>query len=307
MPITPTYPGVYIEEIPSGVRTITGVATSVAAFIDYFKKGSVNKAVQIFNMGDFDREFGGLDSKSEASYGIWQFFLNGGTEAWVVRVVSNAAAKATVQIDNNVAGAVTALTVTAISEGTWGNNLRVKVDSNTPGVGEFNLTISEYATLSASIPLGQEVFRNLSMNSSLTNFVQKVVNDPYTGSKLVQVTATGNDAPLANGTLSGSHGSNPTIPASPEITVTIANGTTTLPTPTVAVPLAIAAGAQPLTAIAPVLEAAIRATAPAIPAFAGATVATQHRNTDRILRGEKAGGARPLGDLVRLLAAGPGT
>jgi len=34
MPVKPTYPGVYIEEIPSGVRTITGVATSVAAFVD---------------------------------------------------------------------------------------------------------------------------------------------------------------------------------------------------------------------------------------------------------------------------------
>ena len=34
MPVTPTYPGVYIEELPSGVRTITGVATSIAACLD---------------------------------------------------------------------------------------------------------------------------------------------------------------------------------------------------------------------------------------------------------------------------------
>ena len=33
MPTTLTYPGVYFEEIPSGVRTIAGVATSIAAFI----------------------------------------------------------------------------------------------------------------------------------------------------------------------------------------------------------------------------------------------------------------------------------
>ena len=36
MPIAPTFPGVYIEEVSSGVRTITGVATSVAAFVDFF-------------------------------------------------------------------------------------------------------------------------------------------------------------------------------------------------------------------------------------------------------------------------------
>jgi len=29
MPVALSYPGVYIEEIPSGVRTITGVATSI--------------------------------------------------------------------------------------------------------------------------------------------------------------------------------------------------------------------------------------------------------------------------------------
>ena len=39
MPVTPTYPGVYIEEIPSGVRTITGVATSITAFIGRARRG----------------------------------------------------------------------------------------------------------------------------------------------------------------------------------------------------------------------------------------------------------------------------
>ena len=37
MPVKPTYPGVYIEEIPSGVRSIIGVSTSVAAFVDRFE------------------------------------------------------------------------------------------------------------------------------------------------------------------------------------------------------------------------------------------------------------------------------
>src|SRR5215207_6022947 len=104
MPTTPTYPGVYIEEIPSGVRTISGVATSIAAFVDFFARGPMNQAVRIFNMGDFEREFGGLDARSEASYGIQQFFLNGGGEACVVRVASsdnqNALAKATAVVRN---------------------------------------------------------------------------------------------------------------------------------------------------------------------------------------------------------------
>ena len=54
--------------------------------MDYFAHGPMNQAVRILNMGDFEREFGGLHDRSEASYGIYQFFLNGGGEAWVVRV-----------------------------------------------------------------------------------------------------------------------------------------------------------------------------------------------------------------------------
>src|SRR5207342_2908149 len=80
-----TYPGVYIQEIPSGVHTITSVATSITAFIDFFKEGPMNQAVEIFGMTDFQRVFGGLDDRSEASYAIAQFFLNGGSTALVIR------------------------------------------------------------------------------------------------------------------------------------------------------------------------------------------------------------------------------
>ena len=61
MPVTPTYPGVYIEEIPSGVRTISGVSTSITAFVGYTSRGLDNRATRIFSFADFEREFGGLD------------------------------------------------------------------------------------------------------------------------------------------------------------------------------------------------------------------------------------------------------
>ena len=86
MSTTPTYPGVYIQEVPSGVRTMTGVSTSVAAFVDRFSRGPMETPVRVFSMSDFERDFGGLAGPSAASDGIRQFFLNGGSEAWVVRV-----------------------------------------------------------------------------------------------------------------------------------------------------------------------------------------------------------------------------
>jgi phage tail sheath protein FI len=64
MPATLTYPGVYIEEIPSGVRTITGVATSIAAFIGWAPKGPTDRAVLVLSWADYDRQFGGLDSQA---------------------------------------------------------------------------------------------------------------------------------------------------------------------------------------------------------------------------------------------------
>ena len=94
-----SYPGVYVQEVPSGVRTIAPVSTSISAFIDFFREGPMNEAVEIDGKAGFDRVFGGLDSRSEASYAIDQFFTNGGTKACVVRVASGepAAASATVR------------------------------------------------------------------------------------------------------------------------------------------------------------------------------------------------------------------
>jgi phage tail sheath protein FI len=86
MPVTPTYPGVYIEEIPSGVRTITGVATSITAFIGRALRGPVNEAVTINSFADFERRFGGLWVDSTMSYAVRDFYLNGGSQAIIVRL-----------------------------------------------------------------------------------------------------------------------------------------------------------------------------------------------------------------------------
>jgi uncharacterized protein len=86
MPVTPTYPGVYIQEAPSGVRTIIGVATSITAFIGRAQRGPVNEARSINNYGDFERIFGGLWQKSSLGFAVRDFYLNGGSQAIIVRL-----------------------------------------------------------------------------------------------------------------------------------------------------------------------------------------------------------------------------
>lgn len=95
MPVTPTYPGIYIEELASSARTITAAPTSIAVFVGYthpFKTRVFEQAIQIFNFSEYEREFGGLYTsnyfESDVAYAVNQFFLNGGSIAYVVGIPS---------------------------------------------------------------------------------------------------------------------------------------------------------------------------------------------------------------------------
>ena len=189
MAITPTYPGVYIEEIPSGVRTITGVSTSVTAFVGYTQRGPTDKATQIFSMSDYERNFGDLDKDSEVSYAIRQFFQNGGGEAWIVRVAKNAK-KASISLRNNVVAAgIEVLKAEAISEGNWGNNVRLTVDWDTDNPDSlFNLSVAEYVEQNGKFKVARtEKLINLTMNSQASNYAVDVVK---AGSDLIRLTRT---------------------------------------------------------------------------------------------------------------------
>src|SRR5271163_585388 len=142
MAVTPTYPGVYIQELPSAVHPITGVATSIGAFVRYTARGIDNRAEHIYSFSDYERLFGGLASNSELSYAVQQFFANGGTQAWVVRTPATAegALAATVVFPP-------ALTFSALGSGSWANGeLLIDVDYNgvdqTTDATAFNLTIT---------------------------------------------------------------------------------------------------------------------------------------------------------------------
>ncbi|HEU4560205.1 MAG TPA: phage tail sheath C-terminal domain-containing protein [Longimicrobium sp.] len=172
MPSTLTYPGVYIEEIPSGVRTISGVATSITAFVGAAARGPVDRAVRIFNFGDYERIFGGLSAKSEMSYAVRQFYTNGGGEAWVIRVVGNATAASTIL----AAGVVDVLRLTAVDEGEAGRSIRVRVDHDAaiPG-SNFNLTVEFPGTNPSESRT--ETYPNVSMNSGDPRYVVTLLQD----------------------------------------------------------------------------------------------------------------------------------
>ena len=130
MAISPTYPGVYLQELTSSVHTITGVPTSVAAFVGAAPRGPVTGPVQIGSFADYQRMFGGLSADSPMSYAVYQFYNNGGSDAVVVRITSAGNAAATINITPQEDDAANKITLTAASPGTWGNGLRVRIDDN---------------------------------------------------------------------------------------------------------------------------------------------------------------------------------
>jgi len=194
MPAALTYPGVYIEEIPSGVRTITGVATSITAFVGYTLKGDLNRAVRIQNFGDFERQYGGLDRDSLVSYAIQQFFLNGGSDAYVVRVSKGGKiAEVTLKDYSNIS----VLRAMAINPGAWGNDIGLDVDYDTRNPeSEFNLIVTRYETSNnKQVPAEIERHINLSMDSSSPTYAVDVVNASSRLIRLERKSGLGYDKP----------------------------------------------------------------------------------------------------------------
>ncbi len=156
MPVATSYPGVYVQEIPSGVRTITGVATSITAFIGRALRGPIDQAVILNSFGDFEATFGGLWNDNALGFSVRDFFLNGGSQAVVVRLYNRDTTKP--GTESPAVLMVGALSFSAASPGTWGVGLRVTVDTDNItdataqqlGVSSksavFNLTVADTAT-----------------------------------------------------------------------------------------------------------------------------------------------------------------
>ena len=177
MPVLPTFPGVYIEEVSSGVRTISGVPTSITAFIGRANRGLVNEAKVINSYAEYERYFGGLDLNSSMSYSVQDYFLNGGSQAIIVRLYHPETGGGALPSKSSFT--VSTVELEACSEGSWGGSLRAEVDLNVSddvatdlGLVQtdlFNLTVTD--SISGGV---NEKFLNLSFKDSVRR-VDKVL------------------------------------------------------------------------------------------------------------------------------------
>jgi hypothetical protein len=138
---TYTYPGVYIQELPSGVHAINGVATSIAAFVGWTAQGPTAQATLVESWADFQAQFGGFDSRSLLGYAVNQFFANGGSQAYIVRLVAgntvNASSPNAAKIGNRF--------VYAKNPGAWGNNIAITAAVSPADNTRFSILVQSTA------------------------------------------------------------------------------------------------------------------------------------------------------------------
>ncbi len=177
MPIKPTYPGVYVQEIPSGVRTIMGVSTSIAVFIGRAKQGTLNKPLLCLNYGDFERAFSSTYAGSDMARAVSLFFQNGGSQCYAMRIASGASrSEVTLKSEG---GTDEVLKVKAKSYGLIGDTIRIAVTYNGQRPeSTFNLEVFRQEKNSSGelVKAGTELWQALSMDPKSARYAVDYVN-----------------------------------------------------------------------------------------------------------------------------------
>jgi phage tail sheath protein FI len=204
MPINPTYPGVYVEELESSVRTIVGVRTSVTAFIGITPTGPRDKAVMIHSFEDYVHKFGGLSNDSNMSYAVYQYFMNGGQDAIIV-AINDGALTASYSRNMKIDGSKTdpkdpseflkpdpkKIQFTARNPGISGKQISLLINVNKYDPNSFNLYVKErYGEISDKAAENKknrenwerssatlESFTNLSLSRNDSRFLNTVLEE----------------------------------------------------------------------------------------------------------------------------------
>ncbi len=166
---------------PAAERTISGVPTSVTAFVGRALRGPIDEPVGVTSSVDFERIFGGLWPGSHLGYSVRDFFRLGGSAATIVRVHQQAPD----DIASIVLGAAaTQLTLEAASPGAWGSQLSAVIDDDAVNPNDstlFNLTVVDDATHKV------EIYREVSIAPGSRRRVDAIVEQQ---SALVRIPGT---------------------------------------------------------------------------------------------------------------------
>jgi hypothetical protein len=183
-----TYPGVYIEELSSGVHTITGVATSIAAFVGWAPQGPVTEATLVESWSEYETIFGGLDPRSKLGYAVNQFFANGGQQAYIVRLIWGQAGGPPPAPGTNPAPAETAI---AAAVGYAGTQITATANS----IASPSVTLYVGAPVLQSISITPGNLPPIPLNATGLKFTATGINSDSSQTALTSSATWGSSAP----------------------------------------------------------------------------------------------------------------
>ena len=182
---TLSYPGVYMQEISSGVRPVEAASTSTAAFVGLAEMGA-DEARRITNWTEFQRYYGTFINDSKLAHSVFQYFNNGGRQCYIVRVTRSDAVAADVTIQNRAPTPIAGLKFAAKNKGAWGNYLFLQIEDGSLDPGnEFKISVRRQVEVDV-IPENfldispLEVHDNLSMDENAANYVVDVLSQNST-------------------------------------------------------------------------------------------------------------------------------
>lgn len=156
-------PGVYVEETLNPVAPVVGPASdTVAAFIGANDRGPATPTL-VTSWNQYVSTFGSWNqtASNDLPLAVYLFFANGGSQAYVSRVLGSGSQAATRVLTDRESTPDDTLRLTAVNQGAWGNNINVSITDSTLA-NHFNLTVYFGGNSDAYIV---EQFTDITMNT----------------------------------------------------------------------------------------------------------------------------------------------
>lgn len=217
-------PGVYISErlLPAPIAVL-GTANAAGAALGAFAQGPTT-VTRVTSWYDFVQKFGGYSAAFPATFGVGEFFQNGGSELWVRRVLGTGAAAATASIPRSGVGAAIG-SVTAKNLGADGNNIRFQLTAANVS-GYYNFYVYKETAASSSDSSNDndvliEQYTNVVLDDTASSDYLPTVISLNSTNVTVAITDNANAPATSRIPLTG--GSNGTAPVAADYVTAVAN------------------------------------------------------------------------------------
>jgi len=189
-------PGVYVSEstFTTNIQTNTGI--TAAAFLGLAERGPTTTPALVTSWNQYTSLFGALNNTYHLGYAVYQFFANGGQQAYVCRVVDSSAVVATSTLQGTPSGGSAAdiWVLKAKSVGVWGNSLTVNYTFDTTTLTTHlsapKFTKNTLFTITVSVGGTQvEEWSNVSVDPENNRYITTVL-DLYSSYITTQSVAT---------------------------------------------------------------------------------------------------------------------